>query len=195
MLWQSLLAATPLPQQSRAEVSRASAEPGQRRAGLSLHWSECVGLGDAITNSAAALTCDAADLEREREGGLVGAHHVGEQLRAKQLSQWRTGLNPPNERTAAAVRGQAGAGPPTGAHRMRGTLTSLRRCVRWQTMLSIAQAFWLQARFGKHANSAAALRMLWTLMVTHCTQTAARNGTQCDQVCCACAAQWVKKAK
>ncbi len=89
MLWQSLLAATPLPQQAEPEVSRASAEPGQRRADLSLHWSERVGLGDAITNSA-ARTCDAADLEREREGGLVGAHHVGEQLRAKQLSQWRT---------------------------------------------------------------------------------------------------------
>jgi hypothetical protein len=68
--------------------SRASAEPGQRRAGLSLHWSERVGLGYAITNSA-ALTCDAADLEREREGGLVGAHHVGEQLRAKQHSGGR----------------------------------------------------------------------------------------------------------
>ena len=45
-----------------AEISRASAEPGQRRAySLSLHWSERVGLGYAVTHSA-ALTCDAADL-------------------------------------------------------------------------------------------------------------------------------------
>ncbi len=112
MLWQSLLAATPLPQQAEPEVSRASAEPSQRRAGLSLHWSERVGLGYAITNSAAALTCDAADLERERKGGLVGAHHVGEQLRNSTVADG----TPPNERSTVVVRGEAGAGPPTGAH-------------------------------------------------------------------------------